>query len=68
MARNQLGATLKDILLAAREQCWKSNRRGGGGGDREAEEPEDGSGSNGSWDSGTETGDAHVGELSCVAA
>ena len=37
-ARKQLSATLKYILVAERERCWKSSRRGGGGGDRYAEE------------------------------
>ena len=38
-ARKQLIATLKEILMAARERCWKSGRRGKiGGGDRDAEE------------------------------
>ena len=38
-ARKQLSAKLKEILVAAREQHWKSGRRGeSGGGDRDAEE------------------------------
>ena len=57
-ARKQLSATLKDILAAARERRWKSGRRGGGGGDRDTEESEDGAGSDGYWDSGTDTCDA----------
>ena len=31
-ARKHMGATLKDILLAARDRRWKSVRHGGGGG------------------------------------
>ena len=61
-AIKQLSATLKYILVAARERCWKPVRRGGGGGDRDAEESEYGSRINGSRDAGTETGDAQVGE------
>ena len=61
--RNQLSARLKEILVAERETRWKYGRRsGGGGGDRDAEEYADGAGSNGSWDAGTDTGDAQVGE------
>ena len=61
-ARNQLSATLKYILVAERERCWKSSRRGGGGGDRDAEDLEDGAGSNGSQDAGTDKGDDQVGK------
>ena len=57
-ARKQMSATLKDILAAARERRWKLCRRGGGGGDRDTEESEDGAGSDGYWDSGTDTCDA----------
>ena len=46
---------------------WKYDRRKGGG-DRDTEESGYGSGSDGSQDTGIETGDAHVGELSCMAA
>ena len=60
--RKQLSATLKDISAELRERCWKSGRHGGVGGDRDAEDSEDGAGSNGSWDAGTYTGDAQVGE------
>ena len=67
--RKQLSATLKEILAATRERRWKSGRRGrGGGGERESEESEEGTGRDGSRDDGTETGDAKVGELYCVAA
>ena len=62
VARKQLSATLKDISAAARERRWKSGRRGGGGGDMDTEESEDGAGSDGSRDAGTETGDVHMGE------
>ena len=63
MARKQLSAKLKDLLVAAREQRWKSGSSGkSGGGDRDAEDSEDGAGRDGSWYTGTETGDAHVGE------
>ena len=37
-SRKQLCATLKDISASAREQCWKSGRRGEGGGYRDVEE------------------------------
>ena len=57
-SRKQLSDTLKDISAAARERRWKSGRRGGGGGYRNAEESEYGAGRDGSWDGGTETGDA----------
>ena len=60
--RKQLGASLKDIFVAEREWCWKSVRCGRGGGDRDAEESEDGSGSDGSRDAGKETGGAQAGE------
>ena len=59
---NQLSDMLKDILPAARDRRWKYVRRGGGIGDRDAAESEDSTGSNGSRDSGTESGDTHVGE------
>ena len=61
-AINKLSATLKEISAAAREKRWESGRRGGGGGDRDADVSEDGAGSDGSRDAGTETSDAHVGE------
>ena len=61
-ATKYLSATLKDILEAARERRWKSGRRGWRGGDRDAEDLEDGAGRDGSQDSGTDTGDAQVGE------
>ena len=61
-AINQLSATLKWILEAARERRWKSGRRGGRGGDRDTEESEDGAGRYGSRDSGIEKGGAQVGE------
>ena len=61
-ARKQLSDTLKDILVAARERRWKSDRCGGGGGDREVAESESGVGSNGPHDAGTEKGDSQVGE------
>ena len=49
-ARNQLSATLKYILSAAIERCWEYGRHGDtGGGERDVEESEDGSGSNGYW-------------------
>ena len=60
--RNHLSSTSKDISAAARERCWKSGRRGRGVGDRDAEESEDGSGSDGYQDAGKETGDAQVGK------
>ena len=66
-SRKQLRATLKDILAEAMDRCWESGRRGRGGGYRDAEESEYGSRSDGYRDAGTETGDAQVGELSCVA-
>ena len=59
---NKLSATLKYISAGARERRWKSGRRGGGGGDRDAEESEDGAGSDDSRDAGAETGDAQVGK------
>ena len=37
-ARKHLSATLKEILVAAREQRCKSGRHGGGRGDRNIEE------------------------------
>ena len=43
-----MGATLKDILAAAREQRSKSVRRGGVRKYRDAEESEDEAGSDGS--------------------
>ena len=61
-SRKQLSATLKYIPVATKERRWKSGRRGGGGGDRDLEKSEDGSGSDGSQDAGTETGDSQVGE------
>ena len=67
-ARKQLSDTLKEILEAARDRRWKSSRHGGGRGDRNAAEPEDGAGRNGSWDAGTEIDDDQVGEWSCVVA
>ena len=67
-AIKQLSATLKCILAAEMEQRWKSGRRGGGGGNRDADDSDDGAGSDGSRDAGTQTGDTHVGELSCVDA
>ena len=66
-ARKQMSATLKDILAAASERRWKSGSHGGGKGYRNAEESEDWAGSNGYRDSGMDTGDAQVGELSWVA-
>ena len=54
--------------MEARGRRWKYGRRGGDGGDREAEESEYGVGSDEYWDDGIETGDAQVGELSCVDA
>ena len=53
---------LKEILEAARERRWKSDRRGGGGGDREVAELDTVSGSDGYWYAGMETGDTQVGE------
>ena len=44
-ARKQLDATLKEILVAARERRWKSGRCGEGGGDRDTDESEYGAGS-----------------------
>ena len=62
-ARMQLSATLKYILSTAKERRWKSGRRGERiEVDREAEDSEDGAGSDESWYSGTETGDVQVGE------
>ena len=58
----QLSVTLKDISEAVRERRWEYGRRGGGGGDRESAELEDGEGSYGYQDAGTETGDSQVGE------
>ena len=69
MAKKQLSNMLKEILAAARERRWKYDRHGGGrGGDRDVEDSVDGAGRDGSQDSGTDTGDGHVGELSCVPA
>ena len=59
-AIKQLSATLKEILVAARERRWKSVRRGGGGGDIDTMELEYGEGSDGSRDASMETGDAQV--------
>ena len=68
-ARKKLSATLKYISAAARERRWKSGRRGDiGGWERDVEESEYGAGSNESWYAGKETGDAAVGEWSCVEA
>ena len=67
-AARKLSCTLKEISVAAMERRWKSGRRGGGGQYRDEEESEHGARSNGSQDDGTETGDAQVGERSCVAA
>ena len=67
-AKKQLRDMVKDILVAARERRRKSGSHGRGGGDRDAEESEDREVSNGYRDAGTDTGDAQVGELSCVAA
>ena len=39
-----------------------------GGGDRGSAGSEDGTGRDGSWDDGTETGGYQVGKLSCVEA
>ena len=61
VAINQLSAMLKDILATVRERRWKSVWRGRCGGYRDAEESEDGARSNGSQDSGMDTGDAQVG-------
>ena len=52
-AIKQLSATLKCILAAEMEQRWKSGRRGGGGGNRDADDSDDGAGSDGSRDAGT---------------
>ena len=46
----------KGVTLEIRK-AWQS-----GGGDRDAEDSEDGAGSNGSWDDGTDTGDTQVGK------
>ena len=61
-ARKHLSATLKFILVAARERRWKSGRCGGGGGDREVADPGSDSGRDGTQDAGTETGDSQVGK------
>ena len=62
-SRKQLVSTLKYITAASRERCWKSGRRGeSGGGDRDAEESDNGSGRDGSWYAGMETGDYQVGK------
>ena len=61
-ARKQLSATLKYISVAAREQRCKSGNLGGGGQDRDAEESENGAGSDGSWDTKTDTRDTQVEE------
>ena len=57
-----MGATLKDILLAARDRRWKSVRHGGGGGGTEVADSESDTGRNGPRYAGTETGDAQAGE------
>ena len=60
-SRNQLSATLKDILAAARERRWKPVRDGkSGGGDRNADESEDGEERDGYRYAGTETGDTQL--------
>ena len=59
-ARKHLSATLKEILVAAREWHWKSGSRGMNGGDRDAYDLEDGAGNDGSLDAGMDTGDAQV--------
>ena len=59
---------LKDILAAKQERWWKSNKRGGVIGDRDEEKSYYGAEIDGSWDAGSYTGDAKVGEWSCVAA
>ena len=62
-SRKQLSAMLHEILATARELRWKSGRHGkSGGGDRDAEESEYWSGSDGSRYAGTETGDTKVGK------
>ena len=57
MAREQLSAMLKEILVAARDRRWKSGRRGEGGGGREIAEWKSNTGIDGPWYSGTEIGD-----------
>ena len=62
-AIKQLIAKLKEISEMARDRSWKSDRCGkSGGADRNAEESDNGAGSDWSRYSGTETGDAQVGE------
>ena len=46
--------TSNDILAAARNWLWKYGRRGGSRRDRDAAEMEDGAGSDGSQDYGTQ--------------
>ena len=53
---------LKDILAAKQERWWKSNKRGGVIGDRDEEKSYYGAEIDGSWDAGSYTGDAKVGE------
>ena len=65
-SRKQPSATLKEILAAASDWRWKFGRRGEGRGGMEVGESESDAVSDGLRYSGTETGDAQVGELSCV--
>ena len=55
-----MSATLEDILAAARARHWVSGRCGEGRGGREVAESD--AGSDGPWCSGTDIGDAQVGE------
>ena len=55
-----LSATLEEILAVARARRWESGRRGEGGGYREVAESD--AGNYGPWYTGTDTGDARVGE------
>ena len=59
-AQKQLSVTLEEISAAARERCWESDRRGKCGGGGEVEDYD--SGREVAWYSGTDTGDAWVGE------
>ena len=58
--------TLEEILEAARAGCCKFGRRGKGG--EGGDELDYDLWSEVHWHVGTETGDARVGELSCVGA
>ena len=59
-SRKHLSDKLEEILAAAREWHWESNRCGEVGGVREV--PESDTGSDKPWYAGTETYDAWLGE------